>query len=76
MRCKKCIRKWSKEVWLPASIDHKKDLHEMVMGPAGSSSLDDVHILASNNFIDNNVRLIIGKPEVRETSKSCESDFY
>ena len=35
----------------------------MVMGPAGSSSLDDVHILASNNFIDNNVCLIIGKPE-------------
>ena len=63
MRCKKCIGKWSKEVWLPASIDHKKDLHEMVMGPAGSSSLDDVHILASNNFIDNNVCLIIGKPE-------------
>ena len=48
----------------------------MVMWPAGSSSLDDVHILASNNFIDNNVRLIIGKPEVRETSKSWESDFY
>ena len=35
----------------------------MVVGPAGSSSLDDVHILASNNFIDNNVCLIIGKPE-------------
>ena len=41
----------------------------MVMRPAGSSSLDDVHILASNNFIDNNVCLIIGKPEGNNPKK-------
>ena len=47
---------------IPASVDHKQDFHEVVVGSARPRRLNDVDILTTNDLVHHHVRLVIGKP--------------